>query len=455
MKEYITYKTHILLSYCLLIFSIAFLLISEMYDIEDSVYSIFYSLIFAISFLSRCVLAKESLYSFYSLYIYTFYIFVLGSFFSAWVIGMDIFQRDIFGFITVENKSRLMMFVLVFYFSCEAGYFYNNRKFKISNYPLSKPVLLRFTVFVIVFFFGSTFFLIQINFNNIYTSLNSSYMHSFESGNTSKSGTPTELILYMINNVSLGIAAMISRDKPRLFKIVLYVFVLNSVMTILGGGRSMAISAIFVLLYIVNQKNDRFSIKNLMSFFIITFSVLLLLNYAMTFTSRAAYTELTIYTYIAKFLYDQGSTLLVINASMNVDSYPVMPYLKTFFPFLPAISNLLTSIDYYPYEINFAHYLAWSIDSSLYSTGRGLGWSLLSDIYLYSLRNVIFFAMLSFLFGKAIKYLSNHSNVTYGLLISIAPVFFTINRASISTLIPMVILYLLVFNLLKIKNGNY
>ncbi|HIF9423644.1 TPA: O-antigen polysaccharide polymerase Wzy [Photobacterium damselae] len=442
-------KTHIYINFILFFIIIAFLLVSEIIRPSDNIYCLFISTIFIVSFISRSINTEEGLYTLYSLYMYTFYIFILGSFFSGLILDYPIFQRDIFGMISVENKTKLIFYIFTFYFFCELGYFYKNNNKNFNEVLFSDKIVKNFVLFVTVIFFTTEVFLIQINIDNIFKSINNSYLSLYESGNNGVAQTPTELLLFMVNNVSLGMAFIISKYKPKLFKIVLAVFILNSCLSILGGARSAAISSIFIFLYIFNMKNNRFSFKNMAILFCISIFILELLNYVMTFTSRSAYEKVSLVSYIGKFLYDQGSTLLVFNSSMQIDSYPIIAYIKTFIPVIHNIISSLSIETLHPYDINFSHYLSWKIDSSLYFTGRGLGWSLLSDIYIYSFGNIILFSGLSFLFGFFIRYISYGSVYSQGLALSIAPVLFTINRGSISTMIPIIILYYIILYILN------
>lgn len=143
---------------------------------------------------------------------------------------------------------------------------------------------------------------------------------------------------------------------------------------------------------------------------------------------------------LARFFYSQGVSLTTFTCSQKIDSYPALPYFVSFIPGMASIVSMFSAIP--PQDASFAHYLAYSLDEGLYNSGHGLGWTLLSDIYLYSGRTYILFALLSALFGSICARVEDKSKTSRFAAVVVFTVFLNLTflpRAGLYTIIPLIV----------------
>ena len=91
-----------------------------------------------------------------------------------------------------------------------------------------------------------------------------------------------------------------------------------------------------------------------------------------------------------------------------VDSYPFIAYVQTFIPgatfFWGLLGNSLA-----PQDIMFSYRMCYELNPSLFVNGSGLGWTILSDLYVFSFGNIILFIALSLGVGCLFGMLENFS----------------------------------------------
>ena len=152
-------------------------------------------------------------------------------------------------------------------------------------------------------------------------------------------------------------------------------------------------------------------------------------------------------TSVTNFLYSQGFSMLVFHSSMKLEHYSIIPALQSFIPGSSFIISL-TSHELPSYYTSFSRYLSYHLSPSLYNQGFGLGWSILSDFYIFSGRTIIGFILLSFLWGYGINKaeLLAQNNLNFKrILITVAPSIIFIPRSGISTVFPLIIYAIIIF----------
>lgn len=143
---------------------------------------------------------------------------------------------------------------------------------------------------------------------------------------------------------------------------------------------------------------------------------------------------------LSQFFYSQGVSLTTFTCSERIDHYPLLPYLVTFIPGVASIASMMGSIE--PYEVGFANYMAYTLDSGLYNSGHGLGWTLLSDLYLYSGRNYFLFTILSVLFGHICAKVEDKARTSPFVSVIVFTTFLNLTflpRAGLYTIIPLIV----------------
>ncbi|KAL0630314.1 hypothetical protein Q9L58_010839, partial [Maublancomyces gigas] len=100
---------------------------------------------------------------------------------------------------------------------------------------------------------------------------------------------------------------------------------------------------------------------------------------------RAAHFGENTAIFLPWFIDNQGLTALYIHSAMQIDTYPSLAYLHSIFPATPTIAAFLgTSIPLD--QLYFGQFLSkTALSGDAYQQGFGMGWSLFSDFYAYTL----------------------------------------------------------------------
>ncbi|KJG19994.1 hypothetical protein UB37_15820 [Photobacterium iliopiscarium] len=318
--------------------------------------------------------------------------------------------------------------------------FFSSKEKKVINENVNYKKIYIICILLLCFIYP---ILIVSTINMIKSTLNYGYLAAFSNSQTGQYSTPLNLICLLMINVGLGLAYIIKDKKKKFFVLYFSLFFINALLSGLTGGRSGFISAIFLLLWICyKDKKDNVSLIFKMILYIII--LLFALNILMFLTGRSETLNFNVFSFLIHLIDAQGITFFVYTLSSNIENYPLIPYIKTIIPgFVYVYSFLIESVPIY--FSGFPQYLSWHTDSSLFNKGYGLGWSLLSDLYVYSFGFYPLFFSLAILWGRWLRFLSQSNKFNQGLLVSIITTLFVINRGSISVLIPFIVLYVFLF----------
>lgn len=179
----------------------------------------------------------------------------------------------------------------------------------------------------------------------------------------------------------------------------LLLYVIQSIFSIIMGQRGGFGTTLLILLWIYSFKHE-ISLKKMMICCVV--GVLLIL-FAFSFSIRAAAQlgndSLSDWEMLLSFISGQGITLMIFDASRLIEEYPILPYFNSLIPGVSSIYATLTGETLHSYDVTFPAYMGYCFNTSLFYKGFGLGWSVLSDIYLYANRYSLIFIFLSFVFG--------------------------------------------------------
>lgn len=234
--------------------------------------------------------------------------------------------------------------------------------------------------------------------------------------------------------------AMAYGDKKIKSKYII-LFVIQSLFSIIMGRRSGFGALLLVLLWIYSMYY-RISLKKI---FILCLSSVFILLLIYSFSIRAIEqgpTDNSILDKLLFFLHSQGSSLMVFDTSRLINDYPALPYFQSIFPGSSTFYSLFSGKELFHQDISFSGHLCYNLNPELYLSGCGLGWSLLSDLYLFSGKQWLFFLILCFLFGFTIAILERKSQAfDFYKFLSFSFVFnlVLLPRGGLSSIFPLLI----------------
>ncbi len=248
--------------------------------------------------------------------------------------------------------------------------------------------------------------------------------------------TPGSGIVSSLLYVFFGIAMLYGNDRiKKLFMLLMFA---KSFAFILIGQRAKfgAFMLFFLWFYMRKRKASALGMGVLAvaSFFILVFIT--------TFSAREATGACSSVPFagLGRFLYAQGVSLTTFTFSQQIESYPTLPYFVSFFPGVASLVSLITPLP--PQEASFAAYLAYTLNETKYLEGHGLGWTFLSDLYLYSGRTFEFFAFFSVLFGFICAYVEDKSKTNPFAAVVVYTTFLNLTflpRAGMYTILPLLV----------------
>lgn len=236
--------------------------------------------------------------------------------------------------------------------------------------------------------------------------------------------------------VFFGIAIVYGNKRIKLAYILL-MFIKSFVFIIIGQRIKFGAILLFLLWFVMRG-------KKVSALRICTYAgggvLLLMLLAALSLRESNGTQHFDSFRMLAKFFYNQGVSLTTFIFSQKIEHYPFLPFLVSFFPGVASIASLFTTVP--PQEASFAAYLAYSTNPELYYEGHGLGWTLLSDLYLYAGRKFQFFALFSVFFGYICARLEDLSKSDPFVAVIVCTVFLNFTclpRAGLYTILPLMV----------------
>ena len=344
----------------------------------------------------------------------TFSLFIGGRFWAYLLnpaLDLDIFEPTFFFDYTVsaDRKIEIYSYVLLFVIFSILGYSLSrsrNRFKYILNLKVSDTSVMRiskignilFPVFAISTLYSTFSTLVDAMAGGGYLLLYSTQANEYSAGG---SFIPNLILFFFSFAFAYG-------DKKLQRKyLILYLF--NSVLRLLIGTRS-AIGAVFLFAIWLYSLKHKISLLKL---FICVVLALVLLLFLFSFSVRATddgnvFSFDTLLASISIFLYTQGISLMVFDASRLIDAYPLIGYIQTFIPGVTWLWGLMGN-SLLPQDVFFTYRMCYELNPSLFINGNGLGWSILSDVYIFSFGSALIFISLSLFIGYLFGCLENLS----------------------------------------------
>ena len=338
------------------------------------------------------------------IFILTFGLFIGGRFFAS-LFGYDepIFELNFFAQYNLhqDGKIHLMKYITGFLmFSC-IGYlisyiYYKDSPARTTAMDISLENINKVLTYC---FFIISPFLIYNKISLLIETLAGGYL-SLYMGQTEEYASTA-----LVNTIFLVLFGLTfsygSKKNKRLY---LLMYCINVLFSIAMGSRGGLGAFMLFILWMYSQKKYISLKKIILSCVIGGVGLVIISSFSIRMIDKDILSATPIdVTY--EFLYGQGVTLMVFDISQSIKSYPILPYFQSLLPGIAVISSLITGNIYHAYDVNFSTYLCYQTNPVLFYNGNGLGWSLLSDLYLYGFRSFVGFCILAFGFGNALGFL--------------------------------------------------
>lgn len=401
-----------------------------------------------------------------SLFIFTVFLFLGGRFLSVFFVNadVDIFKLDFFVTYKLSHfdSTQLFLLVIIGIVFSETGQYiaiYNKRKVRvpihhkslISSTPQILSLLLILMAIIVLYILAIKWVaVIQYGYLGLY---------KFQANVNYSSRLDASLLTLFL----LSFAVIFANGSSIQKKLSLIIYSIYSFNILLMGARGEFVVFLLLILWIYGDFGRK-SISYVKAV-IIALILFMFLNQLLLLSGmRSSVTsDSNLFLSIHKFLYDQGITLMIFDASMKQPDYPTLSYFQTLLPAASKISSLFT--DTPGHYIHFSHYLAYALNEDFYRSGNGLGWSIFADLHLLSGRHVAVYALFFLIFGwiiTKIESIAKTSNFLVGLIILLANGTFFIARSSLNIILPIIIYYslfsilltILIFILNKINNSQ-
>lgn len=392
---------------------------------------------------------KVRLFSAFSIFYISCILFFGGRILSHVLGSEDIFRFDFFFYkdLNLLETNYLMYYVFIGFISLEVGLLLSLVLFKENHKIIYTPVLEFRSVYIV---FSSVLYGIYTIFNAFQVVLISKN-YGYESLYMSQVGNYSTGIFSSILTVFIGI--FLSQNNEAAKKILLFSMFISTVLYLLAGKRAEILSFIFLMLWLYADYGRKALSKK--AVFVGVGSVFFVIIFFYSFSFRSVSGDIEGGGFLANLLYELGGTLLIFEHSMtNEIIYPIIPYIQSFIPGTSLLAGLfLDSLD--AKDTMFSLSLSYQTSPDLFFNGFGLGWSFLSDAYVFGFKNILFYSLFIILFSILINFLQySLSNNIYSkvILCTILMKLVFLPRDSISSIFPIMwycilITYLFSFSL--------
>lgn len=425
-----------------LIISMLSLYLSDKYSISSILLLLNFFLTFIIVNMNN---RFNNLINLQSFFLLGFFIFFLGRF-ASFLLEKSLYSQAFcinFIFYYCENMPNIIYLILVLnliLISYSLGFVFRDKSKHtvFYNYKISKRKILIIYIFALL----SLLLVISNNVKTIILAITQGYIALY-ANQAEAYQTPYALLISTFSVTSMAILYSFKHQvRPLFFNTIFSLFIMSMLSVILTGSRSVFVSSLLLLLWHFYGQKSVSKIKYLL-LLIFCFLTFYTIDIIAALSGARPNQESTGFIQtISENLYGQGITLMVFNSSINVESYPILGYIKTL---LPGIQILFS-----PFGINerrdfdWSSFMTYSENRQAYQEGFGLGWSIFSDFYILSFKFLPVFCLFVYLFSRFTIYISDaNNNFKKGLLFICIMSFFGISRASISPLIFTIIIYII------------
>ncbi|EMX8645407.1 O-antigen polysaccharide polymerase Wzy [Providencia stuartii] len=385
---------------------------------------------------------KSKTISPYLLFQIPFGLFIIGRI-IGWALDDNLNPNIINYFYNVNLTDKQLVFYLLlsmlFYNSCSLGYEISIHR-KIKPLPITLPtlnssvikgfILIAVTVFVPLIIVEITK-TIKLVLEQGYSAM---YLDKKENvGNVFSMGMN-------ILCICLGLTMLDNNYKKLTF--ILMVILFTICLTLLFMGSRGPIMT-YILLYFWVYKRH----KNIMKISIYGLSILLIVQLLNSYVRTVGnYDNL-----IAKFIYDQGTTFIILPFIEYINEWPTVGLLQNFIPGISRFTSLF--YDYPTYEANLANFMGYHLNPELHNLGNGLGWTVIADAYIYSGKFTPLFSLYSIVFGFIVGLFSisaKNNKFSLALITTLTLQLSFLYRSGLFAIIPLMIYFLIIYFLLSL-----
>lgn len=341
--------------------------------------------------------------------------------------------------------KQSLTYILLFMYLSTSGYLLYPRKHKGQPYltiERTTPMTIDL-VLLLVFCILAPHTLYDI-FNRLSTASSGEGYLSLYQAQTENVSAGSGLVASMLY-VFLGIALVYGKRSTKILYLIL-TFIKAFVFILIGQRAKFGSMLLFLLWYFLrNKKVNIVKIGIFAGIAIVALTVLA----SLSIRQMGLGDKFSPLTSMCEFFYQQGVSLTTFTSSQEIQSYPILPYFVSFIPGIASLVSLVMPLS--GEEASFSYYLACSLSPELFASGHGLGWTLLSDLYLYSGRTYTGFIILSVLFGAGCSLIEDKSRTSALASVIVASVlmnFTFLPRAGLYTIIPLIVWILAVYFIL-------
>ena len=376
----------------------------------------------------------------YSLFLSSFSLFICGRFF-AYILNHDLslYNMIFFENYTLDSLGSLKLITYLILGVCflDLGYKLSfHKRISFITIGLNHNWMRKLCLFTLIV---SPVMLLDM-VGNIGSAMHHHYL-STKLWQTRNYSFPMVSLIQTLFYIGFGYSMAFSYKKVWFISILLFM-VISSLF--IGARGPIATMILFVIWFFGKNGTVKFSFKRTIAIAVtLLLSIFLLTLFIKFFSFRSIYKkeDIALLSLLAKFLYEQGISLMVFDLSMKVENYPVLAYLQTIFPGASAIASLFGPVPVY--STGFAHALAHSLNPKLFSQGLGTDWTLFSDFYVFGGKSLTGFSIIAFLFGMGMSTLQNSTNKDfwYVLLVALFMRLMFLPRSTLSSIIPFTIYF--------------
>ncbi len=448
------YSTEFFLCFGMILFwIISFLLLRIITNTE-----IGYALIFLVSYLWGMTLIWElsaKRLNLVFLFYLTFGLFIGGRFFAVLLGYSNSIWSPTFFYnyqVDIGRKIEIMHYVLGFINSYILGYYFCRHYTLLVKEPqLSCDTLLKINTILKWIFIPVAIYVIFQSIQTFVRATQIGYISLYLDQN--QHGGHSNILISLLP-VLLGLAVAYGDRRNRFFYLMLFVF--QSLISLFIGARGSFGSVILVLLWLYSQYHH-ISLKKLAVCLCCMIGVLIALASLSIRGLEGNFSEFNIWDLGLSFIYDQGVTLMVFDASRLIDNYPILPYFQSFLPGFVRMFEFFSGTQAGT-DATFAAHMCSTLNHQMYYEGYGLGWSLLCDFYLFSGRIFIIFILISIVWGYSLGTLIHGAEQSRLLkMICFAIIFqlLRLSRSGLNSVIPMIYYSLLIWGIIILSIQIY
>lgn len=427
---------HLRILYIQIVIFLADPLLLHLIDDHGVGYSLIFFLNFIVGLTSLWVYGRKTINLLILVYL-TSALFIGGRFFSS-ILGNDlsIWETTFFYSYQVdeERQTDIMKFVLLYFNGLTFGYIL----FKLFPVSVKREVIKIQTIrylnlYLAILFIPVALYILVTKIKQFVLASQMGYVAIYLAVNQNGGGSD---FLYTIFLFLFGLAMAYGTKIIRTSYVSL--FVVASLIMIVIGARGMFGSVLLVLFWIYSQYH-RIDLRKIITF--ICIGGLALIAFSSISIRNADIEEsLSVLKAAQLFLYDQGVSLMVFDTSRLLDNYPWQPFFQNFIPGFVRITEFFTAQPVGT-DATFAAYMCSTINPQLYASGNGLGWTLMSDLFLYSFGNKLLFLLFVILFSYGCSIIVeniNRNGLVKTIAYTIATSLVILPRSGLNSTIPLI-----------------